>query len=165
MHGYVRNPFQGLFHVRSHEPFRGPSHPAFRQGHGQAGLEFLYSTALAVLFLIMALAVFSQCQQEAYNLAASGAAKRACNAVAAQINGVAASGAGTEVLLIVPGAETGANYTMVVNGQNRLLSVGYAEGVSGCQLVTAAVSNGTPGTFMIREGATIRNVDGVVVVG
>lgn len=119
-----------------------------------------------MLFLVVALAIFSQCQEEAYNLAASGAAKRACNAVAAQINCVAASGAGTEALLVMPGSETGANYTMVVNGQNRLLSVGYTEGVSGCPLATSAVSNGTPGaTFRIRDGAAIRNMGGVVMVG
>ncbi len=116
-----------------------------------------------MLFFVMILVVYYESQLDALNLSSSAAARRACNAIAAQVNNMAAAGANASAPLFIP--ESGLNYTIFVSAANRSVSISYGSGGAGCGISTANVSNGTDYSFFVRRGAMVGNVDGGVVIG
>ncbi len=134
---------------------------------GQSSIEFLYATGLALIFFSVSMVIFYQTQNDAASLSAAADGRRVCNAIAAQISAVADAGDGASAELYVPQLAEEGNYTILVTGHNRSISVSRGSWGTGCLFSTSSVSNGTSDTFYIdyRNGTGIRNIGGGVLIG
>ena len=146
------------------------------QKHGQAALEFLYATGVAMLVFTMALMVYYQSQGEASALFAYVDSQRICHAIASQISAVDSAGAGTIAPLELPGSLAYSDYNIYVSGKDRSLSIQYgsqdtSQGTSclfSSSNISSNTSNGSASSFYIKNGSTtmgtISNEDGGLVV-
>lgn len=130
---------------------------------GQASLEFLYSTAFSLSFLILVLIVLYQSQSDNDALSRSAVARGACNAIAAQITKVASAGDGASAQLFIP--EAAQQFAIFISSSTRSISVSYENGGIGCSFATSNVSNGTAYSFYLTNNTMIRNMRGGVVIG
>ena len=133
--------------------------------NGQSSLEFLYATSMMLLVFAVVALLYYQSQSDSAILSSYAEARRICHLVASQISSVAASGDGTSALLGLPDSLGGRNYSVFLSGQNRTVTVVYAEQGTTCPLSVANVTNGTSSSFYLLNGTSMRNSFGGVVLG
>lgn len=131
----------------------------------QSSVEFLYCTGLVILLFAMVAIIFYESQEESGSLSAYVESQRICHEIAAQVSAIAIAGNGTQAVLLRPRSFSSQNYTVLVSGQDRAISVQYLQRGTTCMLATSNVSNGTDSTFYITGDVLVRNDGRGVVFG
>jgi uncharacterized protein (UPF0333 family) len=137
---------------------------------GQSSIEFLFLMGIMAAIFVIITFVSYQAQSDTAALSADFEAQRLCRELAFRISAVDAAGNGTVAGLGMPGKIAGSNFTILVSGPGRRLSILYAKGVAGCPLSTSNIANGTgtgsAGKFYIYggESKSIKNIGQGVVV-
>ncbi len=136
-----------------------------KQTRAQSSLEFLFTAAFMVLVMVLCMVINFQSSQDSSALSAYAESMRICHAVASQISAVDAAGDGASAVLRRPASLADMNYTILVIGINRSISVNYGSQGTGCLFSTSNISNGSSSSFSITQDSLVRNVNGGVLVG
>ena len=130
----------------------------------QSSLEFLVFASISVFILLAAVTFFGIRADEVSEMKKISQMKEICVELNNKISAVFSNGNGTTTQLDFPGYILGNNITLSVSGTDGTVGVSDGINVIGCPLSAQSVSNGTSNIFTLASNATLRNLNGVVLV-
>lgn len=132
----------------------------------QAAFEFLVLASLILLLFTMSVGIYFMNMQDGIALNDSLKANSLCTRVASSLNALAAMGGNSSYTFALPELLNGKEYVVRISAGGRSARVDYGEGGASCALGFSNITNSTGATlFVLEKNATVRNSNGVFVVG
>ncbi len=146
-------------------PIRAPSRAARVRMRAQATLEFMLMLGLFLSLLVISVSAYALLSSEGSAFSSSLAASGICNHLSALLVSQAWGNGNSSMVLNLPPAVNGQNYTLYLSAPNSTLRVNYGQQGAGCYLPSIPITNSTGAAFFaVAPNATINSSDGVLVI-